>query len=121
MGRRATGQAQEEKKRRFVVPSNEMRLRFAGELSRRGGSPQNKLFTLGGLRTGCLNRRLQQLPEIFQSGSGDDNRIAAATDILGYAQKAAAGIFFQRKNEKLALNLNSIGLNGVLGCGRLGV
>ena len=99
MGRRTTGQAQEEKKRCFVIP----------------------LFTLGRLRSGRLNHRLQQLPEIFQSGSRDDNRVAAAADILRYAQKAAAGIFFQGKNEKLAFNLNSIGFNGVLGGGRLGV
>jgi hypothetical protein len=89
-----------------------MRLWLAGE---------GALFTLGRWRTGCLNHRLQQLPEIFQSSSGDNNRVAPAADILRYAQKAAAGILFQGKNEKLAFNLNSIGFNGVLGGGRLGV
>ena len=99
MGRRTTGKAQKEKKRRFVT----------------------SLFTLGWLRAGRVNHRLQQFPEIFQSGSRDDNRVAAAADILRYAQKAAAGIFFQGKDEELALDLNAIGFNGVLGCGRLGV
>ena len=85
------------------------------------GLAGNGLFTLDRLRTGCLNHRLQQIPEIFQTSSGHDNRVAAAADILRYAQKAAAGIFFQRKNEKLAFDLNPTGFNGVLGCGRFGV
>ena len=51
--------------------------------------------------------------EIFQAGGGDDDGIAAASDVFGDAQETAARVFFEREQERLAFDLDFVAAESV--------
>ena len=62
---------------------------------------------------------LQKSLEVFQAGRGNNNCIAPSTDIFSDPQETSARIFLEREDERLALNLNSVGLQSFFINGRL--
>ncbi len=62
----------------------------------------------------CQGHLIDHALEIVQTGDGNDDRVAFAARFFRDAQEPAPGIFLERDGEKLALDLNLGGLEGVL-------
>src|SRR5260221_9710616 len=58
--------------------------------------------------------------EVFQSWGGDDDGVPASADIFRNAEETAARGFLERKDEGLAFDLDSVGVEGFLVQRRLG-
>src|SRR2546428_8746360 len=57
---------------------------------------------------------VQQFLELSQPRRRNDNGVAPPIHVLGNAQKTAAWILLERKDKSLALNLDLVGLPGIL-------
>jgi hypothetical protein len=62
---------------------------------------------------GGLEHLIEDTPELLEAGGGDDDVVVPAADILRDAQKSAAGIFPEGKNECFALDLDLAGFDRV--------
>ena len=78
------------------------------------------LLFLGWCLCGGFHHFVEDFFEIFQTGSRNDDRIAASTDIFGDAEEAAAGIFLEREDKRFALDLHFVRLQRVLVYRRFG-
>jgi hypothetical protein len=61
-----------------------------------------------------LNHLIEEIAEVLEARSRNDNGVATTADIFSDAEKSAAGVFLQRQDERFALNLNFFGLKRVL-------
>src|ERR1051325_9054240 len=61
-----------------------------------------------------LDHVFEQALKVAQPGGRNDDGVAPSVDVLGDAQEAPAGIFLQREDEGLALNLDLVRFERVL-------
>jgi len=71
------------------------------------------LFGLGRVLGGCLDHLVEDFLELFKARGRDDNVVASPVDVFGDAQESSARILFERKQKRLALNLNLVALQSV--------
>ena len=75
--------------------------------------PQTALFGLGRILGGGLYHVVEDFLELFEARSRDDNVVASSVDVFGDAQEPSPRILFERKQKRLALNLNLVALQSV--------